>query len=249
MPPDGLCQTKGRFQARLVRGGVGGIAKILTLREIAFGADGSDPDHYDDICKHLLVYDLHSNTLVCCARLLTLQGGWEIGRSYSAQYYDLTALTEFHGGMGELGRFCTHPKWSDPDILRVAWAALASYVDENNIQMLFGCSSFAGIETDPYLDVFASLKAHHLAPEQWRPSEKAPNVFRYAAQDLRKPDVKQALRLMPPLLRMYLLMGGWVSDHAVVDQQMNTLHVFTGLEIKAIPNGRKRFLRSKSVGI
>ena len=37
---------------------------------------------------------------------------------------------------------------------------------------------------------------------------------------------------MPPLLRTYLLMGGWVSDHAVVDRHMDTLHVFTGLEIR-----------------
>ncbi len=49
---------------------------------------------------------------------------------------------------------------------------------------------------------------------------------------------------MPPLLRSYLLMGGWVSDHAVVDRQMNTLHVFTGLEISAIPAARKRLLRA-----
>ncbi len=39
-------------------------------------------------------------------------------------------------------------------------------------------------------------------------------------------------------------MGGWVSDHAVVDQQMNTLHVFTGVEIGAIPPARKRLLRA-----
>ncbi len=49
---------------------------------------------------------------------------------------------------------------------------------------------------------------------------------------------------MPPLLRTYLLMGGWVSDHAVVDSHMNTLHVFTGLEINAIPPARKRLLRA-----
>ena len=39
------------------------------------------------------------------------------------------------------------------------------------------------------------------------------------------------------------MMGGWVSDHAVIDHQMNTLHVFTGLEIAAISEGRKRLLR------
>jgi len=62
----------------------------------------------------------------------------------------------------------------------------------------------------------------------------------------RKPDMTRALRRMPPLLRSYLMMGGWVSDHAVVDVQMNTLHVFTGIEIRSIPATRKRLLRALS---
>jgi hypothetical protein len=49
---------------------------------------------------------------------------------------------------------------------------------------------------------------------------------------------------MPPLLRSYLVMGGWVSDHAVVDRDMNTLHVFTGVEVAAIPAARQRSLRA-----
>jgi len=39
------------------------------------------------------------------------------------------------------------------------------------------------------------------------------------------------------------MMGGWVSDHAVLDFDLDTLHVFTGLEIRAIPEGRARALR------
>jgi len=52
---------------------------------------------------------------------------------------------------------------------------------------------------------------------------------------------------MPPLLRTYLLMGGWVSDHAVVDDDLNTLHVFTGLEIKGIPPMRQKLLRASAL--
>jgi putative hemolysin len=60
---------------------------------------------------------------------------------------------------------------------------------------------------------------------------------------LKRPDMKQALRRMPPLLRTYLVMGGWVSDHAVIDNDLNTLHVFTGVEIKRMPPKRARLLR------
>ena len=49
---------------------------------------------------------------------------------------------------------------------------------------------------------------------------------------------------MPPLLRSYLAMGGWVSDHAVVDPVLRTMHVFTGVEIGTIPPARQRLLRA-----
>jgi L-ornithine Nalpha-acyltransferase len=69
-------------------------------------------------------------------------------------------------------------------------------------------------------------------------------VFRFARRiDGAGPDPRRAALSMPPLLRTYLAMGGWVSDHAVVDRALNTLHVFTALEIAAIPPARARALR------
>jgi len=96
------------------------------------------------------------------------------------------------------------------------------------------------------MEAFALLKDRHLAPKRWLPRVKAPNVFRFAAKlKPRKPNLRLAMRAMPPLLRTYLVMGGWVSDHAVVDPEMNTLHVFTGVEIGRVPKGRARVLRAR----
>ena len=223
------------------------IVAAQRLRHLAFkGGDGLDADAFDDLCTHILVADRKSGNLVCCFRFLPLHSGSEIAKSYSAQYYELSALQEFQGTMVEMGRFCIHPEVQDPDILRVAWAAMTDYVDANNVEMLFGCSSFKGTDAKEYFDAFAMLRDRHLAPKRWLPRIKAPNVFRFAARLRRKPDLKQAQLGMPPLLRTYLMMGGWVSDHAVVDEHMNTLHVFTGLEINAIPPARKRLLRAMS---
>ncbi|MEX0307864.1 MAG: GNAT family N-acetyltransferase [Ruegeria sp.] len=223
------------------------VAAVQALRTLAFKTARLDCDSFDERCSHVLVEDMQAGgALVCCFRMLKMQGGTEIGRSYSAQFYDLSALYDFEGPMVEMGRFCIHPERNDPDILRVAWGAMTAYVDQNGIEMLFGCSSFAGTETAEYLDAFAMLKHRHLAPKRWLPRVKAPNVFRFASRLRRRPNVKQAMLRMPPLLRTYLMMGGWVSDHAVVDRHMNTLHVFTGLEIGAIPAERKRLLRAVS---
>jgi putative hemolysin len=220
------------------------IQAAQTLRARCFGLDmARDADGYDDACTHFLIHSRVDGRLACCFRMLPLTGS-EILRSYSAQYYELSSLASYDGKMVEMGRFCVDPDVTDPDILRVAWGAMTAYVDANGVGLLFGCSSFAGTETAQYLDAFAMLKARHLAPKRWLPRVKAPHVFRYAARLRRKPDAKKAMLRMPPLLRTYLMMGGWVSDHAVVDRQMNTLHVFTGVEIGAIPPARKRLLRA-----
>lgn len=203
-----------------------------------------DADEFDPACKHVMIEDVASGQLVACFRMLPLESGCEIGRSYSAKYYELSNLAEFPGRMVEMGRFCIHPAWRDPDILRVAWAAMTRFVETERVELLFGCSSFYGNDAETYADAFALLKEKHLAPKRWLPRVKAPKVFRFArALRLRKPDLKLALKRMPPLLRTYLTMGGWVSDHAVIDTELNTLHVFTGVEINNVPPARARILR------
>ena len=243
--------SRGRYRARLADG-ADDIAAAQALRHRAFIArtgaaprpDGLDRDRFDAVCRHVLVEETRDGTLVCCFRLLPLTGGADIARSYAAQFYDLAALETFDGPMVEMGRFCIRPDRKDPDILRLAWGAMTRLVDEHGVEMLFGCSSFHGTDAAAYADAFAMLRDRHLAPRRWLPRVKAPNVFRFAQRLARKPDARRAMLSMPPLLRSYLAMGGWVSDHAVVDRDLNTLHVFTGLEIRTIPPGRARLLRA-----
>ncbi len=228
------------------------VAAAQALRYQAFIAetgaapreDGRDADAFDAICEHVLVEDEASGDLVATFRLLRLTSGEDIAKSYSAQYYGLEALRAYDKPMVEMGRFCVAPGVMDPDVLRVAWGAVTRFVDREGVELLFGCSSFHGTDTQAYADAFAMLSERHLAPRRWLPRIKAPNVFRFAQRLRRTPDRKRALKTMPPLLRSYLTMGGWVSDHAVVDTDLNTLHVFTGLEIRAIPPARARALRA-----
>lgn len=236
---------KGRYKAR-VSSQADDIAAAQALRHLCFrGVPGCDSDAFDPLCRHVLIEDTQSGRLVCCYRLMVLNSGDEITRSYSARHYNLDALRQFKGRMIEMGRFCMHPDHHDPDILRVAWGAMTRIVDAEGVGMVFGCSSFKGTEADAYIDAFAQLRRGHLAPRQWFPQIKAPRVFRFGARlATRKADPKRAALTLPPLLRSYLLMGGWVSDHAVIDADLDTLHVFTGLEIAAIPPARARALRA-----
>lgn len=223
------------------------IAAAQRLRHAAFIAptaaisrhNGRDIDALDPLCRHLLV-ERPGGEPVCTLRLLSLSGGDQIGQSYAARHYGLAAFAGFEGRLLEVGRFCLRPGTSDPDVLRVAWSAVVRLVDEEDVRLLFGCSSFRGTRPGAYRDAFALLRARHLAPRRWLPQVKAPQVVRFGRH---RPDAQAALRTMPPLLRFYLALGGWVSDHAVIDRDLDTLHVFTALETSAVPPARARFLR------
>ena len=235
---------KGRLRAFEVETDAD-MARAMALRALAFPADRAGPDAYDARCGHVLIEDRQSGAAVCTFRLLPLADGAEIGRSYSSRFYRLEGLADFKGPMVELGRFCIHPDHrGDADILRLAWGSLTRIVDRDAIEMLFGCASFQGTEARAHADAFALLHQRHVAPLRWRPRVKAPRIFRLARALAMPFDPRRAMAAMPPLLRTYLTMGGWVSDHAVVDQEMGTMHVFTGVEIRAIPPARQRLLRA-----
>jgi L-ornithine Nalpha-acyltransferase len=245
-----LILIKGRYLARLAQT-PSDLARAQGLRFRSFlgqrgnlAADPRDVDDFDSLCDHMLIEDATSGDLVCCYRLHAFAANEALTTGYAAQAYGLDALQGFEGPKLELGRFCVAPDVQDPDVLRLAWGAMARIVDAQGVRLLFGCSSFTGSDWHNHAEALTALSSH-LAPKLWTPNEKAAEIFRFAADLKDQPiDPKRALQNMPPLLRTYLAMGGWVSDHAVIDRALDTLHVFTAVEIAKIPAARARALRA-----
>ena len=230
---------KGRYRARFAADDRD-VAAAQALRAAAFSRNALDCDRFDALCEHVLIEVADSGELLCCFRLLPM-AGQRLDQSYSGQFYDLSALHDFPGELLELGRFCVKPGLFDADILRLAFAVVAQLVDARDVKLLLGCSSFSGTDPNAHAAAFAFLQANHLAPKGLGPRVRADEVVPLKAQGF---DRDAALRGLPPLLRSYLAMGGWVSDHAVVDRDLNTLHVFTAVEISSIPAERAETLRA-----
>lgn len=239
--------ARGAFVARVVAG-AGDIVAAQSLRHLCFVeaagrvpmADGLDQDRFDTQCDHVLIEGTDGR-LVGCYRVQFFATPQDLRKSYSAQFYNLDGLSGVAGGFLELGRFCVAPDMTDPDVLRIAWGMLARLVDQFGATMLFGCSSFAGTNPDVYREAFGLLGRTHAVAHI---GVQAPETVTFATDTDDTAHHGVALGQIPPLLRTYLSMGGWVGDHAVIDREMNTLHVFTGLEIAAIPAARARALRA-----
>jgi len=135
---------------------------------------------------------------------------------------------------------CVDPQQADPLALRLAWGALTRIADVHKVALIFGCSSFVGLDPRPHAHSFARLAARYGAPAAYGSFRKSCEVMPLADVDARSTPQTP----MPALLRTYLTMGGWVSDHAVVDPTMHTLHVLTGLETARVPPQRAAALRA-----
>lgn len=204
-----------------------------------------DADAHDPLCRHLLVED--ASGLLATARLRVFPDGQALGESYAGQAHDLRRFRRCPAPLLELGRLCVRPGGREVLALRAAWGCLAGLVDAEGVRLLFGCASFEGSDPAPHLPALALLGREHLAPGP-RISEKgAPGTLDLALLPP-PPDRLAAMRAMPPLLRSYLALGGWVGRHAVIDRDLDTLHVLTAVETARVPPARARALRALSSG-
>ncbi|CUX81749.1 MAG: putative hemolysin [Roseibaca calidilacus] len=231
----------GRLTLRIARDDAD-LAQVAQLRRVRFRDNrGADMDQFDPLCAHLLVVEGDDPAALACARLRLLDGP-ELDDCYSAQFYDLSPLARAGLRGLELGRVCiASDRRQDPDILRALLAGIALHSDAEKVDLLLGCASFKGDDPARHAAALGWLKARHTGPSGLCPLKRAPLAF-----DLPMPgdlaDQKAAMQSIPPLLRLYLGLGGWVSDHAVRDPNLDTLHVFTAVEVARIPTARKKLL-------
>jgi L-ornithine Nalpha-acyltransferase len=220
------------------------MARIMDFRRSVFPrTSGSEEDAQDALSAHVMV-EGPAQELLGYFRVMLFGWGAGLAQGYAARFYDVTPLEGYARPIAEMGRFCLAPGGVHPDVLRLAWGAMTRLVDEGQAGLLVGCTSFRGADWTAHQAGLALLAASHLGPQDHRPGRKAAEVVDFPALAGPVTDRCASLAALPPLLRTYLGMGGWVSDHAVVDRALNTLHVFTCVEVEKIPPARAASLRA-----
>jgi putative hemolysin len=203
---------------------------IMGARPLA-GAEQQrrDRDRYDQICDHLLVLD-HSrgsgaDAVVGTYRLIRREAAARIGVFYSAAEYDIAPLLAYPGEILELGRSCVDAGYRARPVMQLLWSGIATYVSYHDIELMFGCASLPGTDPDALAAPLSYLYYHHLAPPALR-ARAVPERF----IDMRRLepaglDPNRMLAALPPLIKGYLRLGGFVGDGAVIDEQFNTTDV------------------------
>ncbi len=187
---------------------------------------GRDQDSFDEHCDHLLVIDRErSGCVVGTYRLLNRAGARARGQFYSADEYDISQLLAYPGAILELGRSCVDADYRTGATMQLLWRGIAAYVFHYQIDVMFGCASLPGTELKALRLPLAYLHHYFLAPPGLRPRALDDRYVPMDRAGLRELDVAAARQALPPLIKGYLRLGGFVSDGAVVDEQFGTTDV------------------------
>jgi len=188
-----------------------------------------DFDDFDPIADHLIAIDRAlgegPEAVVATYRLIRREAAAAHGHFYSEDEYDIAPLLGWPGPILELGRSCVGEGHRTRATMTLMWRGLAEYVMHHDIGVMFGCASLHGTDPHELALPLAYLHHNHLAPPELRPRALPGRFVDMDLMAAGEIDRRQALVALPPLIKGYLRLGGFVGEGAVVDEQFNTTDV------------------------
>ncbi len=195
-----------------------------------------EQDRFDPFFDHLILLDNRvadpMEAVVGVYRLLRSQVAQSGVGFYGDSEFDLSKIHGSGRSAVELGRSCVAPAHRGGLALHLLWNGVADYVLDHQIEILFGTASFGGARPETLAHALSHLYHSHLAPEDLRVPVHPEHGF--AMNILRSEQVDRllAVRQIPPLIKSYLRLGGFVGDGAYVDRGFNTIDVCVLLDTK-----------------
>jgi putative hemolysin len=203
-----------------------------------------DFDKFDDVCDHLLVvdrdvHDADGQPLVVGTYRLTREKDAEkVGGFYTAGEFDLGRMIS---GMPkgtkylELGRSCIHRDYrSRPGAMQLLWKGLMAYVARFDIDVMFGCASFPGVEPQALALPLSYLHHHHPMPKDFLVSARPELYVAMNMLPVEEIDMREGIRALPAILKGYVRAGCCIGDGAVIDHQFDTIDVFIFFPLSGI---------------
>lgn len=214
------------------------------------GSDGEMVDHrarlerdrFDPFFDHLLLVDeARQGAVVGVYRVLRDDQAMRAGQFYSEDEYDLSVLRASGRRLMELGRSCLARPYRGGRGMYHLWNAMAHYVAEHGIEILFGVASFHGTDVAALAQPLSLLHHRHLAPMTLRARARADHYQRMDLVPEDRLDRRAAMIAVPALIKAYLRLGGYVGDGAYLDHAFNTTDVCLILDTEHLTKTQKAF--------
>jgi putative hemolysin len=188
-----------------------------------------DFDAFDAHCDHMVVFDgargAGPEAIIGTYRLMRREAARRCGRFYTEGEYDISNLVAYPGEILELGRSCIEADHRSGGTMQLLWHGIAEYVLAHDVGLMFGCASLPGVEPEALAVPLSYLYRHHLAPPALRARARPERCVSMNVVPPEDISPRRALHMLPPLIKGYLRLGGFVGEGAVVDYDFGTTDV------------------------
>jgi L-ornithine Nalpha-acyltransferase len=206
-----------------------------------------DQDRFDKFSDHLLVVEdgasddgmgtaVKGGNLVGTYRLLRQDVAQKQGGFYSEREFDLQPLLQCHPTLKflEVGRSCVALGFRGRPVAELLWQGIWNYVRLNNLDVMLGCASLAGIDPEKISEELTFLAHVSPASGDWQVSALPHHKIEMRRKAWVEVNQKSVLKNLPTLVKAYLRLGCYIGDGAVIDHQFNTTDVLVVMPVSAI---------------
>lgn len=231
------------------------LLRVLELRHEIFirewqgrkALHGWDVDHYDFEGDHLLIIDKRVDEVVGTYRLLCSKF---TNNFYSDSEFDLRELVATPWVKLEMGRACVHQEYRDGNTIDLLWKGLSSYIRQENVHYLFGCSSVKSMDASEVSGLYRYFRDKEAWVDDFRIRAREKYEFpKFSMEDGSKDlTIPQAREMIPPLLRSYLHAGAKVYGYPALDRDFECTDLLTILDLSRLNKKfQSRYLEGFSI--
>ena len=197
--------------------------------DAAAAASRRDRDAFDAVADHLLVVD-HAigpgpESVVATYRLIRAAADSDWAVSIRRGIRHLAGGRSSPASDGTRPFLRRMPDYRNRAAMQLLWRGIAAYVSLHHIDLMFGCASLPGTDPDALATELTYLYDASPRAAGAAPAGAAAPLCGNAPAGPGVLDPRRALAKLPPLIKGYLRLGGFVGDGAVIDPQFNTIDV------------------------
>ena len=190
--------------------------------------DRLDADEYDPLCDHMIVYDRSEGEpkAIGTYRFLRAEFVPRVGRFYTETEFNLSKLlSNYRGRIVEVGRSCIDSYYRKGVVIKLLWRGIAMYLNQYNLELMFGCASFPGAHVARHAASLSYLHHFHRIDPALSPIPLDAVRAEFTLLPKESINEKRAFASLPPLIKGYLRLGAKVGEGAVIDHNVNTTDV------------------------
>ena len=180
--------------------------------------------------KHLTIRD-ERNQLIGTYRV-TLST--DVENFESEEDFEFSELRKKPGIKAELAWACVHPEHRDGKVIHMLWRALTEYFKRKEVRYVFGLASVASKGAEQILDIISYLKKENFILTQ-SSIQARHSYFSEKTLVMERAESSIKKRLLPGLLRAYLMAGALVCLQPVFDPDLDCFDFMTVLEMENVP--------------